>query len=43
MANSMKNKNAVALKKSTAKTDGRAVVLDVPALSAGVLTIGVSR
>ena len=38
-ANSMENKNAVALKKTTAKTDGNDVVLSVPALSAGVLTI----
>ena len=38
-ANSMENKNAVALKKTTAKTDGKDVVLSVPALSAGVLTI----
>ena len=38
-ANRMDNKNAVALKTSTAKTDGNDVVLSVPALSAGVLTI----
>ena len=36
----MENKQAVALKKATAKTDGNDVVLAVPALSAGVLTIG---
>ena len=35
----MENKNAVALMKSAAKTDGNDVVLTVPALSAGVLTI----
>ena len=40
IANSMENKQAVALKKATAKTDGNDVVLAVPALSAGVLTIG---
>lgn len=39
VANSMENKNAVALMKSAAKTDGNDVVLAVPALSAGVLTI----
>ena len=39
VANSMENKNAVALKKATAKTDGNDVVLSVPALSAGVLRI----
>ena len=39
VANSMENKNAVALKQSTAKTEGNDVVLAVPALSAGVLTI----
>ena len=48
VANSMKNKQAVALKKATAKTDDRIitiedeandVILSVPALSAGVLTI----
>lgn len=39
IANSMENKQAVALKKATAKTDGNDVVLAVPALSAGVLTI----
>ena len=38
-ANSMDNKNAVALKTSSAKTDGNDIVLSVPALSAGVLTI----
>ena len=39
IANSMENKNAVALQKSDAKTDGNDVLLSVPALSAGVLTI----
>jgi len=39
VANSMENKNAVALQKATPKTDGCDVVLSVPALSAGVLTI----
>jgi alpha-N-arabinofuranosidase len=39
VANSMENKNAVAPKHATAKTDGTDVVLSVPALSAGVLTI----
>ena len=39
VANSMENKNAVALKKANAKTEGNDVVLAVPALSAGVLTI----
>jgi alpha-N-arabinofuranosidase len=39
VANSMENKNAVALQKATPKTDGNDVVLSVPALSAGVLTI----
>ena len=39
VANSMKNKHAVALQKSTPQTDGTDVVLSVPALSAGVLTI----
>ena len=39
VANSMENKNAVALQKATPKTDGCDVVLAVPALSAGVLTI----
>jgi alpha-N-arabinofuranosidase len=39
VANSMENKNAVALQKSTPKTEGNDVVLSVPALSAGVLTI----
>ena len=39
VANSMENKNAVALKKATAKADGNDVVLSVPALSAGVLRI----
>ena len=39
VANSMENKNAVALQKSTPKIDGNDVLLSVPALSAGVLTI----
>ena len=43
VANSMENKQAVALKKSTPQTDGCDVILDVPALSAGVLTIALSK
>ena len=39
VANSMDNKNAVALKKAAGKTDGNDVILSIPALSAGVLTI----
>jgi len=39
VANSMENKHAVALQKATPKTDGCDVILSVPALSAGVLTI----
>ena len=39
VANSMENKNAVALQKSAASTDGNDVILSIPALSAGVLTI----
>jgi len=39
VANSMENKNAVALKKTAAKIDGNDVLLSVPSLSAGVLTI----
>ena len=39
VANSMENKNAVALKQATGRIDGNDVVLSVPALSAGVLTI----
>ena len=39
VANSMENKNAVALKKEHARIDGNDVLLSVPALSAGVLTI----
>ena len=39
VANSMENKQAVALKKATPKTDGCDVILSVPALAAGVLTI----
>jgi len=38
-ANSMDNKHAVALQKATPKTEDNDVVLAVPALSAGVLTI----
>ncbi len=38
VANSMENKQAVALQKATPKTDDTDVVLAVPALSAGVLT-----
>ena len=43
VANSMENKQAVALQKATPKTDGGDVVLSVPALSAGVLTITTIR
>ena len=39
VANSMENKNAVALQKSAGKLDENDVILSVPALSAGVLTI----
>ena len=39
VANSMENKHAVALQKATPKTDGNEMVLPVPALSAGVMTI----
>ena len=39
VANGMENKHAVALKKATPEIDGTDVVLSVPALSAGVLTI----
>ena len=39
IANSMENKHAVALQKVMPKTDGCDVILSVPALSAGVLTI----
>ena len=39
VANSMENKNAVALQKAIQKIDGNDVILSVPALSAGVLTI----
>ncbi len=39
VANSMENKNDVALKKEQARIDGNDVLLSVPALSAGVLTI----
>ena len=39
VANSMENKHAVALQKATPKTEGNDVLLSVPALSAGVLTI----
>ena len=43
VANSMENKYAVALQKATPDTDGNDVVLSVPALSAGVLTISTTR
>ena len=43
VANSMENKHAVALKKTTAKIEGNDVLLSVPALSAGVLTISVAK
>ena len=43
VANSMENKQAVALRKATPKTDGNDVVLSVPALSAGVLTLCVQN
>ena len=39
VANSMENKHAVALKRTATQTDGCDVILSVPALSAGVLTI----
>ena len=39
VANSMENKKAVALQKASGTIDGNDVILDVPALSAGVLTI----
>ena len=39
VANSMENKQAVALQTAIPKTDSCDVILDVPALSAGVLTI----
>ena len=39
VANSMENKHAVALQKTSPDTDGNDVVLSIPALSAGVLTI----
>jgi alpha-N-arabinofuranosidase len=39
VANSMEKKNAVALQHATATVDGTDVLLSVPALSAGVLTI----
>ena len=38
-ANSMENKNAIELKQTIAKTEGNDVLLNVPSLSAGVLTI----
>ena len=41
VANSMDNKQAVALKRLSPTTDGCDVILAVPALSAGVLTINV--
>ena len=43
VANSMENKNAVALKKTTATIEGNDVLLSVPALSAGVLTISIAK
>ena len=43
VANSMENKHAVALKKTTAKIEGNDILLSVPALSAGVLTISVAK
>lgn len=43
VANSMENKNAVALKRSSAKTEGNDVILSVPALSAGVMTIEMKK
>ena len=43
VANSMANKNAVALKTSSAKTEGNDVILSVPALSAGVMTIEMKK
>ena len=43
VANSMEDKNAVALKRTTPKTDGNDVLLSVPALSAGVMTIHILR
>ena len=39
----LNEQKAVALKKSTPQTDGCDVILDVPALSAGVLTIALSK
>ena len=39
VANSMENKNAVALQKSQPSVEDNVVILDVPALSAGVLII----
>jgi alpha-N-arabinofuranosidase len=39
VANSMEDKNAVALQKASGKVEGNDVILDIPALSAGVLTI----
>ena len=43
VANSMENKQAVALQPATPKIDGNDVLLSVPALSAGVLTITKSQ
>ena len=43
VANSMENKQAVALQHATPKIDGNDVLLSVPALSAGVLTITKSQ
>ena len=42
VANSMEDKNAVALKRTTPKTEGNAVLLSVPALSAGVLVVKIA-
>lgn len=39
VANSMENKHAVALQKATPKTESNDIVLSIPSLSAGVLTI----
>ena len=39
VANSMENKNAVALQKASGKVQDNDVILEIPALSAGVLTI----
>ena len=39
VANSMENKKADSLQKAAGKLDGNDVILSIPALSAGVLTI----